>query len=300
MNTSGLTRILPGFVISVAGCAEPSLSNQPAEPGVTDEQQVQQPGADTPATDSTVTTTQSHQREGRAENDQQGRQPNPEQPDTLKPEDHFRDARDQMVDRHMAGRDITDPRVLSAMRHVPRHEFVPNELREMAYRDQPLPIGHEQTISQPYIVALMTQLVQPQADARALDIGTGSGYQAAVLGELVSEVHSIEIVRPLADSARERLERLGYTNVRVICGDGYRGLPDQAPFDVIIVAAAPDHVPEPLIQQLAPGGRLVIPVGKFFQELLVIEKLDDGSIRKQTVAPVRFVPMTGEAQQHND
>ena len=208
----------------------------------------------------------------------------------------FAELRNGMVDHQLAVRDIRDRRVLSVMRHVPRHEFVPADLRGLAYSDHPLLIGHDQTISQPYIVALMTQLARPKPDGRALDIGTGSGYQAAVLAELVEKVYSIEIIRPLADSARERLKRLGYSNVEVICGDGYRGLPEQAPFDVIIVAAAPDHVPEPLVKQLAPGGRMVIPVGRFFQNLLVIKKLSDGTVRKENVAPVAFVPMTGEAQ----
>ncbi|MDH3719771.1 MAG: protein-L-isoaspartate(D-aspartate) O-methyltransferase [Planctomycetota bacterium] len=202
-----------------------------------------------------------------------------------------------MVDRQLAGRDITDRRVLDAMRRIPRHEFVPDDSRDRAYLDRPLPIGHDQTISQPYIVALMTQLARTKPEARALDIGTGSGYQAAVLAELVEQVYSIEILCPLADSARERLKTLGYTNVVVTCGDGYQGLPEKAPFDLIIVAAAPDHVPEPLVQQLTAGGRLIIPIGRFFQNLLVIEKQPDGTIRKENVAPVAFVPMTGEAQE---
>ncbi len=210
---------------------------------------------------------------------------------------NFAEQRQQMVDRQLAGRDIRDPRVLAAMRGVPRHAFVPEMFRDISYADRPLPIGHDQTISQPYIVALMTQLARPQPAARALDIGTGSGYQAAILAQLVKKVYSIEILCPLADSARQRLKSLGYTNVEVICGDGYRGLPDKAPFDLIIVAAAPDHVPPPLVQQLAVGGRLVIPVGRFFQDLLVIEKRADGTLHRENVAPVAFVPMTGEAEQ---
>ncbi len=207
----------------------------------------------------------------------------------------------QMVERQLRSRDITNRRVLGVMGRVPRHRFVPEALRHQAYADHPLPIGHRQTISQPYIVALMTQLAQPKANSRALDVGTGSGYQAAVLAKLVKTVYSIEIVRPLADEAGSRLKSLGYDNVEVRCGDGYRGWPEHAPFDVMIVAAAPDHVPGPLVEQLAPGGRLVIPVGsagKYFrsQSLLVIEKQADGSIRKQNVASVAFVPMTGEAE----
>ncbi len=202
-----------------------------------------------------------------------------------------------MVVDQLRSRDIRDPRVLDAMKRVPRHQFVPEADRDLAYEDHPLPIGHGQTISQPYIVALMTQLVQTRPDARALDVGTGSGYQAAVLAELVETVHSIEIVCPLADQARDRLNSLGYDNIEIRCGDGYRGWPDQAPFDVIIVAAAPKHIPEPLIEQIAPGGRLVIPVGSWSQNLIVVEKHSDGSIHQRKVAPVRFVPMTGEAQQ---
>jgi protein-L-isoaspartate(D-aspartate) O-methyltransferase len=179
----------------------------------------------------------------------------------------------------------------------PRHLYVPDDLQNSAYADRPLPIGRGQTISQPYIVALMTQLARPLADSRALDVGTGSGYQAAVLGELCKEVYSIEIVESLADQAAERLARQGYENVRVRAGDGYQGWPEHAPFDLIIVAAAPDHVPEPLVEQLAPGGRLIIPVGRFQQDLMVIEKQDDGTVLRWSEIPVAFVPMTGEAQQ---
>ena len=201
-----------------------------------------------------------------------------------------------MVERQLRGRDITDTKVLDVMARVPRHRFVAPEQADEAYADYPLPIGHGQTISQPYIVALMTQLARPKAESRALDIGTGSGYQAAVLAELCKEVYSIEIVEPLADQARKRLAELGYKNITVRAGDGYRGWPEKAPFDVIVVAAAPDHVPQPLVDQLARGGRLVIPVGDYPQELLVLEKQADGSVRRQTTIPVAFVPMTGEAQ----
>ncbi len=219
------------------------------------------------------------------------------QADESDDERQYRIGRQRMVDRQLKRRDITDPRVLDAMLRVPRHLFVPLAQRGEAYADHPLPIGHRQTISQPYIVALMTQLVQPKPDSRGLDVGTGSGYQAAVLATLIRQVDSIEIVPALAEEARKRLQTLGYDNVEVRCGDGYRGWPERAPFDLIIVAAAPDHVPQPLIDQLAPGGRLVIPVGKLFQKLVVIEKRADGSIVQRTVAPVSFVPMTGEAQQ---
>jgi protein-L-isoaspartate(D-aspartate) O-methyltransferase len=201
-----------------------------------------------------------------------------------------------MVEADLRGRDITDVKVLEVMGRLPRHRFVPKDLQGVAYADAPLPIGHGQTISQPYIVALMTQAVRPGPKSRALDIGTGSGYQAAVLAELCKEVYSIEILKPLADSARERLAEMGYRNITVRTGDGYRGWPEKAPFDIIIVAAAPDHVPQPLVEQLARGGRLAIPVGSFFQELLVIEKQKDGTIRRESIAPVRFVPMRGEAE----
>lgn len=201
-----------------------------------------------------------------------------------------------MIERQLRGRDITDPKVLAAMNDVPREEFVPEELRPMAHADRPLPIGLGQTISQPYIVALMTQLARLPEHGKALDVGTGSGYQAAVLAKVCKEVYSIEILEPLADSARQRFERLGYTNITVRHGDGYQGWPEQAPFDAIIVAAAPGHVPQPLIDQLAPGGRLIIPVGDTSQELILIEKAADGAVRRRAIAPVAFVPMTGEAQ----
>lgn len=212
-------------------------------------------------------------------------------------EPRFVDARRRMVEWDLRGAGITDPRVLMAMGRVPRQRFVRKGFEDVAYVDGALPIDHGQTISQPYIVALMTQLVRPQPHSRALDIGTGSGYQAAVLAELCREVYSIEIVEPLAEEARRRLAGLGYTNVTVRCGDGYRGWPEHAPFDAIIVAAAPDHVPQPLIDQLAPGGRLVIPVGRYFQDLILIEKQQDGTVRRRTVEAVMFVPMTGEAEQ---
>lgn len=209
--------------------------------------------------------------------------------------------RADMVREQLAGRDITDERVLQAMRRVRRHLFVPDGLQKLAYADRPLPIGHGQTISQPYIVALMTQLARPRQSARALDVGTGSGYQAAVLAELVQQVYSIEIVCPLADMARRRLESLGYNNVEVRCGDGYAGWLEHAPFDVIIVAAAPEQVPQALIDQLAPGGRLVIPVGNFYQELTVVEKLHDGGVKSRSVAPVAFVPMIhGKSSDRSD
>ena len=205
-------------------------------------------------------------------------------------------SRRRMVQSQLAARDIDDQRVLDAMERIPRHKFVPDELRGSAYGDRPLPIGDRQTISQPYIVALMTQLARPKPDSRALDIGTGSGYQAAVLSELCKEVYSVEIIQSLADDATRRLADLEYSNVTVRCGDGYRGWPEHAPFDLIIVAAAPDHVPPALIEQLSPGGRLVLPVGDSYQNLVVVEKQEDGQTRQWTVIPVAFVPMTGEAR----
>jgi protein-L-isoaspartate(D-aspartate) O-methyltransferase len=213
--------------------------------------------------------------------------------------DPFADQRRRMVDQQIRRRGITDERVLGAMERVPRHRFVPEELQSLAYTDQPLPIGHDQTISQPYIVALMTYESRPQPQSRALDVGTGSGYQAAVLAEVCQDVYSIEIVPQLADDAAKRLASLGYGHVTVRSGDGYRGWPEHAPFDVIIVAAAPDHVPQPLVDQLATGGRLVIPVGRYFQNLLVLEKRTDGSLHRRNIAPVAFVPMTGEAQRRD-
>ncbi len=211
--------------------------------------------------------------------------------------------RDAMVAQQIArGFDripVKDPRVLDALRAVPRHEFVPVAEQALAYADRPLPIGHDQTISQPYIVALMTELLAVQPGQRILEIGTGSGYQAAVLAELTPYVYSIEIVEPLATAARERLERLGYRTVQVRAGDGYQGWPEHAPFDGVIVTCAPDAVPAPLWEQLAPGGRIVIPLGRPWsdQRLVVLTKRPDGSRESREVLPVRFVPMTGEAEQ---
>jgi protein-L-isoaspartate(D-aspartate) O-methyltransferase len=190
-----------------------------------------------------------------------------------------------------------DPRVKDAIARVPRHLFVPPAQQPHAYENRPLPIGHGQTISQPYIVALMTDLLKPGTQDRVLEIGTGSGYQAAVLAELVRSVYTIEIVEPLATEARQRLVRLGYRNVEVRAGDGYKGWEERAPFDAIMVTAGADEVPPPpLLQQLRPGGRMVIPVGPAgsIQSLTLIEKQADGSIRSQQVIPVRFVPLTRE------
>ena len=189
---------------------------------------------------------------------------------------------------------ITDSTVLAAMRAVPRHRFVPPTLRESAYDDRPLPIGHGQTISQPWIVARMTELVRPKPGDTVLEVGTGSGYQAAVLAEVVDHVFTIEIIGELARSARQRLRQLGYDNVTVRHGDGYRGWPEHAPFDAIVVTAAPEQIPEPLVDQLATGGRMVIPVGPQArgQALTVLHRREDGSLERRVVSAVRFVPMT--------
>jgi protein-L-isoaspartate(D-aspartate) O-methyltransferase len=204
-----------------------------------------------------------------------------------------------MVQEQLSARSIHDERVLAAMRKVPRDEFVPNDAREFAYTDQPLPIGYGQTISQPFIVALMTEQLRPRPTDRVLEIGTGSGYQAAILAELVAHVYSIEIVEPLAQRAEATLQRLGYKNVHLKSGDGYKGWPDAAPFDAIIVTCAPDHVPQPLVEQLKEGGRMVIPVGgRFEQQLYLLEK-ENGQLRRRGVEPVRFVPMKGEAEKKN-
>jgi protein-L-isoaspartate(D-aspartate) O-methyltransferase len=213
--------------------------------------------------------------------------------------DEWAAQRERMVAAQIAARDVTDAAVLRAMQAVPRHLFVPEAARAEAYGDFPLPIGEGQTISQPYIVAYMTQLLRLKPGAKTLEIGTGSGYQAAVLAEVTrTNVHSIEIVEPLAKSAAERLKRLGYGRVVVRHGDGYLGWPEHAPFDAIIVTAGADHVPPPLVEQLKRGGRMVIPVGGAWavQSLVVIEKLADGTVKKRDDIPVRFVPLTGKGQ----
>jgi protein-L-isoaspartate(D-aspartate) O-methyltransferase len=205
------------------------------------------------------------------------------------------DEREKMVREQMEARGVRDPRVLAALRAVPRHELVPENVRGQAYEDRPLAIGLGQTISQPYIVAAMTELLDLQPGEKVLEVGTGSGYQAAVLAELGVEVYSIEIVEPLGRRAAEDLERLGY-RVQLRIGDGYGGWPEAAPFDAIVVTAAPDHVPPALVEQLAVGGRLVIPVGDRHQELELLRKGENG-VHRESVADVRFVPMTGEAQE---
>lgn len=193
---------------------------------------------------------------------------------------------------------VKDPRVLQAMKNVPRHYFVPSSYLESAYRNTPLLLGHNQTISQPYIVASMTELLDIRPGQKVLEIGTGSGYQAAVLGELCNNVYSIEIIPPLGREAEIRLKQLGYNNIHIKIGDGYEGWPEFAPFDRIIVTCAPDDIPRPLIDQLAPGGRMVIPVGKAHQvqNLVVVTKDNKGKLTRTQHLPVRFVPMTGKAQ----
>jgi len=208
------------------------------------------------------------------------------------PESDFDGLREEMVRTQLERRDITDPRVLEAMRSVPRHRFVPEDLRGLGYDDRPLPIGHGQTISQPYIVALMTQLAEPQRARRALDVGTGCGYQAAVLAQIVPEVYSIELIPELAEQAEKRLRELEIHNVKVRNGDAYRGWLEEAPFDLILVACAAPEPPGALSEQLASGGRLVLPIGELrVQELLRIEKQPDGSTRESRRGGVAFVPM---------
>jgi len=205
--------------------------------------------------------------------------------------------RDRMVSEQIEARGVRDRRVLAAMRRVPRHRFMPADVAPHAYEDRALPIGHGQTISQPFIVASMTEQLDLKRGERVLEVGTGSGYQAAVLAELVGEVYSIEIVTPLAERAAADLAALGYDRVHVRSGDGYRGWPEAAPFDAIVVTAAPDHVPQPLVDQLALGGRLVIPVGgRGAQDLRVLTREKDG-VREETLYGVMFVPMTGEARE---
>jgi len=215
--------------------------------------------------------------------------------ETAAPASDFAAERQRMVQQQLVARGINDGRVLAAMAKVPREEFVPPDSRGASYADGPLPIGHGQTISQPYIVAFMTEQLRPRANDHVLEIGTGSGYQAAILAELVADVYTIEIIEPLAKNAEATLQRRGYKNVHVKVGDGYRGWLEFAPFDAITVTCAPDHVPQPLIDQLKEGGRMIIPVGVFGnQELYLLEK-KNGQLQRRAVLPVRFVPMAGEA-----
>ena len=208
-------------------------------------------------------------------------------------EDIQQDVRDTSL---YLDKEALDPRVMTAIATVPRHEFVPAAQRHRAYANRPLPIGHGQTISQPYIVALMSDLIKPRAGDRVLEIGTGSGYQAAILAELTDAVYSIEIIEALGKQAAERLPGLGFDNITLRIGDGYYGWKEHAPFDAIVVTAAASHVPPPLVAQLKPGGRMVIPVGSRFltQQLVLIEKQADGQLVTRQILPVKFVPLTGE------
>ena len=212
-------------------------------------------------------------------------------PTTRQDNDAFARRRDAMVASQIEARGVSSPAVLAALRKVPRHLFVPPDLVGEAYDDGPLPIGHHQTISQPYIVAYMSDVLDLDRSHKVLEIGTGSGYQAAVLGELAGQVFTIEIVPQLGERARELLARLDYRNVHVRVGDGYLGWPEQAPFDRVLVTAAPDHVPPPLVDQLAVGGRMVIPVGTWNQEIVILSKTSTGVVERRTI-PVRFVPLT--------
>lgn len=219
-------------------------------------------------------------------------------------EKSFEERRARMVRKDLVAQSwsrtgVKDKAVLKAMGTVRRHELVPEYLRNRAYEDSPLPIGYGQTISQPYIVASMTELLKVDGDDLVLEIGTGSGYQAAVLAEIVKQVYTIEIVRELGEKARKSLTSLGYANIKTKIGDGYFGWPDAGPFDAIVVTAAASHIPPPLIEQLKPGGRMVIPVGAPLQvqQLMVLEKRQDGSVVKRSVMPVRFVPFTRAAKE---
>jgi protein-L-isoaspartate(D-aspartate) O-methyltransferase len=204
-------------------------------------------------------------------------------------------AHEEMVRDQIAARGVHDARVLAALRDVPRHFFVPPEMLRYAYADTPLPIGYGQTISQPYVVAFMTEALEPKPDDRVLEIGTGSGYQAAVLARLCRDVYSMEIVEPLAREAAERLERLGYANIHLRTGDGYRGWPEAAPFDGIIVTAAPEKIPQALLEQLRVGGRMIVPVGRGDQTLVRIRRTPKG-FAQESLMLVRFVPMVSEDQ----
>jgi len=216
----------------------------------------------------------------------------------LAEEDALTIARRRMVAEQLAGpgRNITNALVLAAMEKVPRHEFVPERLRSQSYLDRPLPIGHDQTISQPFVVAFMTEQLEPKPTDKVLEIGTGSGYQAAVLAELVAKVYTVEIIEDLAKQAATDLKRLGYTNVSVRAGDGYKGWPEAAPFDAIIVTCAPEKIPPTLIEQLKNDGRMIIPVGPAWDQVLVLLRKHNGKLERHAVLPVRFVPMTRHSQ----
>ncbi len=208
-------------------------------------------------------------------------------------QDKFTVRRKMMVETQILARGIKDSLVIKALLKVPRHEFVPAEHKEYAYYDSALPIGEKQTISQPYIVAYMTEMLNLEGHEKVLEIGTGSGYQAAVLAEIVRKVYSIEIIEKIGKNADKTLGNLGYNNINLLIGDGYDGWPSESPFDAVIVTAAPPKIPQPLVDQLKPGGRMIIPVGSVYQNLMLIEKTGEGIV-KSTLIPVRFVPMTGK------
>lgn len=210
--------------------------------------------------------------------------------------DSERASREAMVRSQILARGVQEPRLVAALRRIPRHLFLEDAYRSEAYADHPVPIGEGQTITQPYVAALMTELLELSPESRTLEVGTGSGYESALLASLSREVYSIEIVPSLSQEAQARLSSLGFTNVHFRIGDGYVGWPEKAPFDAILVAAAPRAVPQPLLDQLAPGGKMVIPVGASYQELKVYSKSREGALAERSVLPVRFVPMTGEAQ----
>ncbi len=210
-------------------------------------------------------------------------------------EEYYAKLRERMVEQQIIARGVKDSRVIQAMKKVPRHKFMPDDQAPFAYEDEPRPIGYGQTISQPYIVAFMTEQLHLKPTDRVLEIGTGSGYQAAVLAEIADSVFTIEIIPELARDAAKRLKELGYNNVVVKQGDGYNGWPEKAPFDAIIVTAAPPKIPPPLLDQLKKGGTMVLPVGEYVQELVVVKKNESG-MTMQNILPVRFVPMTGKVQ----
>jgi len=213
--------------------------------------------------------------------------------------DDYTLSRETMVQEQIIRRGITDELVIQAMRQVPREEFVPDKYKPYAYIDSPLPIEYDQTISQPFIVALMNYLIDIQEGERVLEIGTGSGYSAAVLSEMGADVYTVELLEPLATSAVERLKKLGYDNIKVKCGDGFFGWDEDAPFDGIVVTCAPGYIPQPLVDQLDVGGRMVIPVGDLFQELILLTKTAEGVI-EDSILPVRFVPMKGEVEKRGE
>lgn len=214
----------------------------------------------------------------------------------IESEEMYEKMRLTMVREQIERRGVKNKNVLDAIRKVPRHKFVPVHLQKYAYADEPLPIGEDQTISQPYIVAFMTEQLQLKPGYKVLEIGTGSGYQAAILGEISDSVFTIEIVDVLAQRAKETLENLGYKHIFVKSGDGYKGWPEQAPFDAIIITAAPTKIPQPLVKQLKIGGRMILPLGEYSQELVLLEKNNEKDVTKKPLLPVRFVPMTGEIE----